>query len=119
MKKFLRKWLPKLGLSLKSDTDWAYEQRDIAAMLAASFAIQSGYHVDFYQDDREDWDDEWRNILQISGLEDKNTDAGQVSWHLGPKTGDVAKTVFMPLHMVEWDGTDLSKDVNVVKMVAL
>ena len=115
VKKLLRRWLPKLGLTLKSDTDWAYEQRDIAAMIAATYAGWSGCEVSLYQDDQENWDDEWRTVLQIHGITSMNE--GQVSWHLGPKAQKVAKEVFKYGKKQEWDGTDFSKDLEIVKKI--
>lgn len=97
MKKLLRKLLPKLGLSLKSDLDWVYEQRDIAAMVAAKLAVNAypEYDVSVYQDDREQGDDSWCTIVQISGLESGNalvgSLVGQISWHMGLKSSTVAK----------------------------
>lgn len=119
MKKFLRKWLPKIGLALKADQDWAYQQRDIAAMSAAAFAIQAGYQVDYYMDDNPDWDEEWRRILQISGLVDKNTTTGQISWHLGPKSKEKGDKIFVESKVVPWDGTDWSKSLSTVEIIAL
>jgi hypothetical protein len=119
MKKFLRKWLPKIGLAFKADQDWAYEQRDIAAMSAAAFAIQAGYHVDYYRDNQENWDEDWRWVLQISGFDNIDESQGQISWHLGPQSKKVADECFAKVNLVPWDGTDLSKDLNVVKRIAL
>jgi hypothetical protein len=115
MKKWLRRVLPKFGLALKSDQDWAYEQRDIAALLASAFASQAGYQVSRYRDDQVNWDEDWRTVLQISGL-GENKDL-QVSWHLGPNSRLIAHRIYPEKKITPWDGTCYSKDLEFIERI--
>ena len=116
----LRKILELFGLALKSDLDYVYKQRNIAA-LAFAKSIQQAmaelsvwksaknkdlpFDVSIYIDDNEDWDDDWRTIVQIT-----NRFTGrQISWHMDPEAAKVVKTCFDFRKEEEWDGTDFSK----------
>ena len=123
----LRKILGFFGLALKKDLDYVYKQRNIAAIMAYDTAqyfnhtikthkisvprskVTLPFALDFYRDDQNNWDKDWRSVLQITDLETSS----QMSWHLDPESAKVAKRLFdynnknKPL--MPWDGTDFSK----------
>ena len=123
MKKLLIKLLDKLGFVPREKLDYVYKQRNIAAMVAAKIAYSANWFaeeaklpqpfiIDMYQDTQNDWDEEWRTVLQITKTKYNLLSSRrgvQISWHLGPECGEFAKQYFLEKNQAEWDGTDFSK----------
>lgn len=111
--KFLRRTLSKIGLCLKSDLDFVYKQRDIAAMMAAKFAENGGHSVSMYRDTEKEWDEEWQTVLQIDWYDPDQYET-QVSWHMSPKSQKYCEHYFTQCKCFDWDGTNSSKEYNVI-----
>lgn len=111
--KWLRRQLPKIGLSLKSDLDAAYKQRDIAAMVAGRFAEEAGHTVSRYRDDSKGWDEEWQTVLQIDWVDSHHYNR-QISWHMSPTSQPFCENAFWKEKYFEWDGTYESRDYFVM-----
>lgn len=117
----LRKILEFFGLALKKDLDYVYRQRNVAALAAAYIARKGNsvlaknlsdsvpyddvFVVDFYKDDQEGWDDDWRMVVQITDTYTQR----QISWHLDPGAAQIATALFKQQKSLDWDGTDFSK----------
>lgn len=107
MKKMITQLLEKLGYIPKSQLDYVYTQRNIAALACAYIARfdKKNFDVSFYRDNNPNWDDDWRMIMQVTDLVVNR----QISWHLDPESAFIAKALFVQQKNIEWDGTDFSK----------
>ena len=100
-----------LGLRSEKEVDYAYKQRDIAALMAAKSALLLGYKVSFYWDGPSEGGEDLRNVLVI------HYDEGQVSWHLSKESAEAASRRFPRHKYAEWDGTDLSKLYSATNLI--
>lgn len=78
-------------------------------LVVRALAVMSGCPYGIGQDDNDDWDDEWRNVVYI------DLPQGQVSWHIAPH--DLYIFEGFPEYKGEWDETYNGKCVDFMKGV--
>lgn len=102
-----------LMYALEEDKDKAYRERNLVLALLVE-CLKRGMtsnEIGIKQDDREDWEDEWRNVLFI------DLPTGQISWHL--HKSELVNFPNVPKYQGNYDGHTTEEKYERIKKFIL